>query len=61
MLLSDKHKLKQKCDNFGYLSTQFWLKGNDNYHIISLMSMSKAKHEQALARHLSMVLNDTRI
>ena len=29
MLLIDKHKLKQKCNNFGYLSTQFWLKGND--------------------------------
>ena len=29
MLLVDKHKLKQKCNNFGYLSTQFWLKGND--------------------------------
>ena len=29
MLLIDKHKLEQKCINFGYLSTQFWLKGND--------------------------------
>ena len=30
MLLIDKHKLKQKCNNFGYLSIQVWLKGNDN-------------------------------
>ena len=29
MLLIDKHKLGQKYNNFGYLSTQFWLKGND--------------------------------
>ena len=29
MLLIDKHKLKQKYNNFGYLSTQFWLKGNN--------------------------------
>ena len=25
----DKHKLEQKYNNFGYLSTKFWLKGND--------------------------------
>ena len=25
----DKHKDKRKYNNFGYLSTQFWLKGND--------------------------------
>ena len=30
MLLIDEHKLEQKCNNFGYLPTQFWLKGNDN-------------------------------
>ena len=32
MLLIDKHKLKQKCNNFGYLSTKSWLKGNDIAH-----------------------------
>ena len=33
MLTIDKHKFKQKYNNFGYLSTKFWLKGNDiDYH-----------------------------
>ena len=27
----DKHKIEQKCNNFGYLSTKFWLKGNNTY------------------------------
>ena len=30
MLLIDKHKFKQKCNNFGYLSIQVCLKGNDS-------------------------------
>ena len=34
MLTIDKHKLKQKCINFGYLSTKFWLKGNDTIDIL---------------------------
>ena len=25
----DEHKDKRKYNNFGYLSTKFWLKGND--------------------------------
>ena len=25
----DKHKFEQKYNNFGYLSTKFWLKGNN--------------------------------
>ena len=25
----DKHRDKRKYNNFGYLSTKFWLKGND--------------------------------
>ena len=29
MLMIDRHKFEQKCNNFGYLSIQFWLKGND--------------------------------
>ena len=36
MLLIDKHKLGQKYDNFGYLSTQFWLKGNDKQLTLKL-------------------------
>ena len=27
--MSDKHKDKQKYNNFGYHSSKFWLKGND--------------------------------
>ena len=37
MLLIDKHKLKQKCNNFGYLSTQFWLKGNDRVKLPNII------------------------
>ena len=29
MLMIDKHKFEQNYNNFGYLSTKFWLKGND--------------------------------
>ena len=29
----DKHKDKQKYNNFGYHSTKFWLKGNDTYQL----------------------------
>ena len=29
MLMIDKHKFKQKYNNFGYHSTKFWLKGNN--------------------------------
>ena len=33
----DKHKDKRKYNNFGYLSTKFWLNGNDrNIHSIKL-------------------------
>ena len=28
----DKHKDKRKYTNFGYHSTKFWLKGNNNYY-----------------------------
>ena len=30
----DKHKLEQKYNNFSYLSTKFWLKGNDTIILI---------------------------
>ena len=33
MLLIDEHKFKQKCNNFGYLSIQVWLKGNDTLYL----------------------------
>ena len=30
----DKRKFEQKYNNFGYLSTKFWLKGNDNIYSV---------------------------
>ena len=39
----DKHKFKQKCNNFGYLSIQFWLKGNNNSHIEHCSCWTKPK------------------
>ena len=50
MLLIDKHKLKQKCNNFGYLSTQFWLKGNDK----GILGSNKLKHIEL--PHLNIIL-----
>ena len=32
ILMIDKHRVKLKYYNFGYLSTKFWLKGNDSGH-----------------------------
>ena len=50
MLLIDKHKLKQKCNNFGYLSTKSWLKGNDSiywkliYEMIAIRAFLQLSH-----------------
>ena len=37
----EKHKDKQKYNNFGYHSTKFWLEGNDNVLYLSAIPHSK--------------------
>ena len=39
-LLNDWLICKQKCNNFGYLSIQVWLKGNDKEMQVNLYSMA---------------------
>ena len=41
---------KQKCNNFGYLSIEVWLKGNDKYHIFC-WSLSSIKNDCLLISH----------
>ena len=35
MLMIDKHKFEQNYNIFGYLSTKFWLKGNDKTYCLN--------------------------